>query len=183
MPGDLVGMDPEGLRRTLGELLASNRAMQANFDEIRQQFPIQPSNLADEIPSWAELEEGGLERPEGGGEFAEQLGVGEAFSDVIWVEVKSDGSILRGGDGLTVEHPSAGVYKIWLQGSNEFGYPGALRQATASTSGAQAVNANVNLIESAGGVKGYEIVLVENVASTTYVNANFHFSAANLTAE
>jgi hypothetical protein len=62
---DLVaGLDEEGLRRLLGELLASNRGAQANFDEIRQQFPIQPGNLAAEVPTWQELEEGGLERPE-----------------------------------------------------------------------------------------------------------------------
>lgn len=75
--GDLAGMDPEGLQRTLGELLEANRAMQANFDEIRQQFPIQPSNVSDLLPSWAELEEGGLLPPEEAGEdFGEQLGVG-----------------------------------------------------------------------------------------------------------
>lgn len=33
MPEDQnAGMDPEALQRTLGELLASNRASQANFD-------------------------------------------------------------------------------------------------------------------------------------------------------
>lgn len=178
----LAGMDAEGLRRTLGELLASNRATQANLDEIRQQFPIQPSHLSDEIPNWAELEEGGLEPPEEGGSFEEQLGE-EGFSDTIWAEVSAAGAILRGGSGLTIEHPSTGIYKIWLQGSNDFEYPGALRSCTASTAGSQAINANINLIESKGGVVGYEIVLVENVAGTTYANAAFHFFAANLTAE
>lgn len=180
----LAGMDEEGLRRTLGELLASNRAMQANFDEIRQQFPIQNSNLSSEVPSWSELEEGGL-NPPGGEEpesFKEQLGL-EAFADVIWVEISAAGAILRGGAGLVVEHPSTGIYKVWLQGGNTFHYPGALRQLTASTAGSQAISANVNLIESAKGVKGYEIVLVSNVASTEYRDSNFHFSAANLSAE
>lgn len=178
---DLAGMDTEGLRRTLGELLAANRATQANLDEIRQQFPVQPSNLSDEIPNWAELEEGGLEPPEEGGSFEEQLG--EGFNDLIWVEVSASGAIVRGGDGLTVEHPSTGIYKIWLQGSNDFDYPGAIRAVSASTAGAQAINANINLIESKGGVVGYEVVLVENVAGTTYANADFHFYAANLGAE
>lgn len=84
MPEDdrIAGMDEEGLRRTIGELLASNRGTQANFDEIRQQFPIQPSSLADSIPDWSELEEGGLEPPGGeeGESFAEQLGVGAGAS-------------------------------------------------------------------------------------------------------
>lgn len=184
---ELAGMDEEGLRRTLGELLASNKATQANLETLQQQFPIQPSNTADSIPSWEELEEGGLSPPnpeEGEPEsFEEQLGIGESFADVIWVEVESDGTILRGGSGLSVEHPSTGIYKIWLQESNDFDYPGALRQLTPSTAGSQAVSGNVNLIESKAGVKGYEIVLVENVAGTTYVNSNFHFSAANLAAE
>lgn len=183
----IAGMDEEGLRKVVGELLAANRATQANFDEIRQQFPIQPSNVAGGIPTWEELEEGGLEPPnpeEGEGEsFEEQLGVGESFADTIWVEVAANGAILRGGAGLTVEHPSTGIYKIWLQESNEFDYPGALRQLTPSTAGLQAIAGNVNLIESAKHVKGYEIVLVENVAGTTYKDSAFHFSAANLTAE
>jgi hypothetical protein len=177
----VAGMDEEGVRRTLGELLAANRAAQANFDEIRQQFPIQPSSVSDGIPTWEELEEGGLEPPdpeEGEGEsFAEQLG---GFADSIWVEVSAAGAILRGGDGLTIEHPSKGIYKIWLQKSNEFDYPGAIRACTASTAGEQAVNPNVNLITSGEGVKGFEIRLVENVASSTLINADFHFFAANL---
>lgn len=177
-------MDPEALQRTLGELLAANRAMQANFDEIRQQFPIQPSHLADDIPTWGELEEGGLEPPGEGGGFDEQLGVPQGFTDSIWVEVKSDGKILAGGEGLTVEHPSTGIYKIWLQESNDFGYPGDLRALTPSTSSAtQAVNGNVNLIESEAGVKGYEIFLTKNVAQSEKADANFHFFAANLSAE
>lgn len=84
MPEDdqLAGMDPEGLRRTLGELLAANRKTQANLDEIRQQFPIQPEHLADSIPDWSELEEGGLEPPEEGGSFEEQLGIAPGFIKV-----------------------------------------------------------------------------------------------------
>lgn len=184
----LAGMDEEGLRRLLGELLASNRATQANFDEIRQQFPIQPSNVAGEIPTWKELEEGGLEPPnpeEGEGEsFKEQLGV-EGFADVLWIEVSAAGAILRGGAGLTVERVSTGMYKIWMQTATQatFNYPGAIRTLTPSTAGAQSVSGNVNLITSGGGVKGWEIVLVENVAGSTKVDANFHFSAANLSAE
>lgn len=70
----LAGMDPEGLQKLLAELLAANKATQANFDEIRQQFPIQPGNLSDLIPDWSELEEGGLLPPEGE-DFEEQLGL------------------------------------------------------------------------------------------------------------
>lgn len=184
----LAGMDEEGLRRLLGELLASNRATQANFDEIRQQFPVQPGNVADSIPTWSELEEGGLNPPnpeEGEGEsFQEQLGI-EGFAEVLWVEVSSTGAILRGGAGLTVEHPSTGIYKIWMQTATQasFDYPAAIRAVTPSTAGLQAIAGNVNLITSGGGVKGWEIVLVENVAGTTYANANFHFFAANLAVE
>lgn len=183
MADELAGMDEEGLRKVVGELLAANRATQANFDEIRQQFPLRPSHLSNDVPTWEELEEGGLEPPGEGGSFDEQLGVEEGFADVIWAEVKADGAILAGGDGLTIERASKGIYKIWLQGSNDFDYPGSIRSCTPSTAGLQAVNANVNLIESKGGVKGYEIVLVENVAGTTYVDADFHFFAANLSAE
>lgn len=187
-PGMVAGMDEEGLRKIVGELLAANRATQANFDEIRQQFPIQPSNTANSIPSWEELEEGGLSPPspeEGEGEsFQEQLGI-EGFADLIWVEVAADGSILRGGEGLTIEHVSTGHYKIWLQTKTEasFDYPGAIRSATSSTAGAQATNVNINLITSGKGVLGYEIVIVENLASSTYVDSIFHFFAANLGAE
>jgi len=190
MPGieDLVaGMDEEGLRRVLGELLSSNAATQANFDEIRQQFPISADQIANDIPTWQELEEGGLEPPspeEGEGEsFQEQLGI-EGFADLVWVEVAANGSLLRGGDGLTIEHPSTGLYKIFLQGSSTFDYPGAIRACTAeAAAGIQAINANVNLITSEKGVKGYEIRLVENVASSTLRDSNFHFFAANLGAE
>ncbi len=189
MPGieDLVaGMDEEGLRRVLGELLSSNAATQANFDEIRQQFPISADQIANDIPTWQELEEGGLEPPspeEGEGEsFQEQLGI-EGFADLAWVEVSAAGAILRGGSGLTIEHPSTGIYKIWLQGSNIFKYPGSIESCNPSTAGTQAVNSNVNLITSGGGVKGWEIVLVKDVAGTTYVDSNFHFFAANLGAE
>ena len=184
----IAGMDEEGLRRMLGELLAANRASQANFDEIRQQFPIQPSSVAGSIPTWEELEEGGLEPPnpeEGEGEsFEEQLGI-EGFADSIWVEVAANGSILRGGDGLTIEHPSTGHYRIWLQTKTEadFDYPGAIRSSTSSTVGAQATNVNINLITSEKGVLGYEIVIVENLASSTFVDSIFHFFAANLGAE
>lgn len=185
----LAGMDEEGLRRLLGELLASNRATQANFDEIRQQFPIQPSSVASSIPSWEELEEGGLSPPspeEGEAEsFQEQLGVA-GFSDLIWIEVSAAGAIIRGGAGLTVEHPATGVYKIFLQSATQkdFDYPGSIRSCTSSTAvGFQATNANINLLTSAEGVLGYEIRLVENLASSTLANADFHFFAANLGAE
>lgn len=184
----IAGMDEEGLRKIVGELLAANRATQANFDEIRQQFPIQPSNTANSIPSWEELEEGGLSPPspeEGEGEsFAEQLGL-EGFADLLWVEVAANGSILRGGDGLTVEHPETGVYKIWLQTKTqaEFDYPGAIRSCASGTAGSQATNANINLITSGKGVLGYEVRLVENLASSTLANADFHFFVANLVAE
>lgn len=186
----IAGLDEEGLRRLLGELLASNRATQANFDQIRQQFPIQPGNVADSIPTWGELEEGGLEPPspeEGEGEsFQEQLGI-ESFSDLLWVEIAANGAILRGGAGLTVEHPSTGVYKVWLQTATQasFGYPGAIRSATSGTvqPSLQATNANINLITSEKGVLGYEIRLVENLASSTLANADFHFFVANLGAE
>lgn len=184
----IAGMDEEGLRRMLGELLAANRASQANFDEIRQQFPIQPGNVADSIPTWSELEEGGLEPPnpeEGEGEsFEEQLGI-EGFAETLWVEVAANGAILNGGEGLTIEHPSTGIYKIWLQTKTQadFDYPGALRSVTPATAGSQATNANINLIESGGGVLGYEVVIVEDVAATDYVDADFHFFAANLSAE
>lgn len=57
---NLENLDEEGLLRMLGELQAANRATQANFDEIRQQFPIQPENLSDSIPDYSELEEGEL---------------------------------------------------------------------------------------------------------------------------
>lgn len=57
---DLEGLDQEGLIRIIGELQAANRATQANFDEIRQQFPIQSENLSNDIPDFSELEEGGL---------------------------------------------------------------------------------------------------------------------------
>lgn len=190
MPGEdqLAGMDEEGLRRLLGELLASNRATQANFDEIRQQFPVQPGNVADSIPTWQELEEGGLEPPnpeEGEGEsFSEQLGL-EGFADLLWVEVAANGSILKGGAGLTVERVKEGFYRVWLQTATQafFNYPGAIRSCTPSTAGAQASNSNINLITSEKGVLGYEIVLVQNLASSTPVDANFHFFAANLGAE
>ncbi|HEX7246422.1 MAG TPA: hypothetical protein VF245_12755 [Solirubrobacterales bacterium] len=184
----LAGMDEEGLRRTLGELLASNKATQANLETLQQQFPIQPDNTADSIPNWEELEEGGLSPPnpeEGEPEsFAEQLGVA-SFSDLLWIEVAANGAILRGGEGLTVEHPSTGIYKIFMQTKTQesFDYPGAIRTLTPSTAGLQSVSGNVNLITSGGGVKGWEIVLVENVAGSTKVNADFHFSAANLSAE
>lgn len=184
----IAGMDEEGLRRILGELLAANRGTQANFDEIRQQFPIQPSDVAGSIPTWEELEEGGLKPPnpeEGEGEsFEEQLGI-EGFADLLWVEVAANGAILRGGGGLTIEHPSTGIYKIWLQTKTQetFNYPGSIRTLMPSTAGNQSVSGNVNLITSGGGVKGWEIVLVENVAGSTKVNADFHFSAANLSAE
>ena len=95
-----AGMDAEGLRRILGELLASNRAIQANLDKIQNQFPIQPSNTADSIPDWSELEEGGLEPPnppEGEGEsFAEQLGVTEGS----FVQIQTH-------DLFEFEHPKA----------------------------------------------------------------------------
>jgi hypothetical protein len=184
-----AGMDEEGVQKTLGELLAANRATQANFDEIRQQFPIQPDNTADAIPDWSELEEGGLSPPEGEGEgesFAEQLGILgalEAFAELLWVEVGEGGAILRGGAGLTVEHPEVGVYKIWLQTATQedFDYPGDLRECLSSTAGeSQATNANVNLIESPKGVLGYEVRLVENLASSTLTNADFIFFAASL---
>lgn len=188
--GDLIaGMDEEGLRRTLGELLAANRASQANFDEIRQQFPIQPSGVAGSIPTWEELEEGGLEPPspeEGEGEsFQEQLGI-EGFAELLWVEVAGNGAILEGGDGLTVEHPSTGIYRIWLQTKTqaEFAYPGAIRSCLSGTAaGDQATNTNVNLITSEKGVKGFEIRIVENLASSTLANASFHFFTANLSTE
>lgn len=186
----LAGMDEEGLRRLLGELLASNRGTQANFDAIRQQFPIQASAVASDIPTWQELEEGGLEPPnpeEGEGEsFQEQLGLA-GFSDLIWVEVSAAGGILNGGAGLTVEHPSTGIYKIWLQTATQktFDYPGSIRSCTSSTVAVsfQATNANINLLKSAEGVLGYEIRLVENLASSMLANADFHFFAANLGAE
>lgn len=189
-PGMVAGMDEEGLRKIVGELLAANRATQANFDEIRQQFPIQPSNTANSIPSWEELEEGGLSPPspeEGEGEsFQEQLGI-EGFADLLWVEVAAGGGILNGGDGLTVEHPSTGIYKIWLQTKTQasFDYPGAIRACTSGTvqPSLQATNANINLITSGGGVLGYEVRLVENLASSTLANADFHFFVANLGAE
>jgi hypothetical protein len=81
----IAGLDEEGLRRLLGELLAANRGTQANFDEIRQQFPIQPSNAADSIPTWEELEEGGLEPPSGEEpeSFPEQLGLEEAMGVIV----------------------------------------------------------------------------------------------------
>jgi len=187
--GRIAGMDEEGLRRIVGELLQANVGTQANFDEIRQQFPIQPSSVAGSIPTWQELEEGGLEPPnpeEGEGEsFQEQLGI-EGFADLIWVEVSAAGAILRGGSGLTVEHPETGVYKIFLQTKTEatFDYPGAIRSCTSSTTASlQATNANINLITSKAGVHGYEIRLVENLASSTLANADFHFFAANLGAE
>lgn len=186
--GSLAGMDEEGVRRLLGELLASARGVQANFDEIRQQFPIQPGNVADSIPTWQELEEGGLEPPspeEGEGEsFQEQLGI-EGFADLIWVEVAANGSIIRGGEGLTIERLSTGHYRIWLQTKTQadFDYPGAIRSSTSSTAGAQATNVNINLITSEKGVLGYEIVIVENLASSTFVDSIFHFFAANLGAE
>jgi hypothetical protein len=185
----VAGMDEEGLRKTIGELLAANAATQANFDEIRQQFPIDASNVANDIPVWSELEEGGLEPPspeEGEGEsFEEQLGIGSGFADLLWVEVAAAGGVLRGGEGLTIEHPSTGIYKIFMQTKTQedFDYPGSIRTLTPATAGSQSVAANVNLIESGGGVKGWEIVLVENVATSAKVNANFHFSAANLSAE
>lgn len=184
----IAGLDEEGLRRLLGEMLASQRATQANFDEIRQQFPIQPGNVADSIPTWGELEEGGLEPPnpeEGEGEsFQEQLGL-EGFADLLWIEVAANGAILRGGEGLTIEHPETGVYRVWLQTATQasFNYPGAIRSCTSGTAGEQATNANVNLIESKAGVKGFEIKLVSNVASSTLANADFHFFVANLGAE
>lgn len=184
----IAGMDEEGLRRTLGELLAANRGTQANFDEIRQQFPIQPSDVAGSIPTWQELEEGGLEPPnpeEGEGEsFGEQLGL-EGFADLLWIEVAANGGILAGGAGLTIEHPETGVYKIFMQTKTQedFSYPGAIRSCTSGTAGLQATNANINLITSGKGVKGWEIRLVENLASSTLANADFHFFAANLGAE
>lgn len=189
MPPDedrLAGMDGEGLRRLLGELLDANRATQANFDEIRQQFPIQPSSLADSIPDWSELEEGGLSPPSGeDGEepesFQEQLGV---FADVIFAEVDKGGTFLSEGagfsKGLTIEHPSTGVYKIWVEEGNDFVWPGMIHLITVSTAGTAAVNGNLQLITSGKGVKGYEIVLVK-VADNKPVDANFHFSAANFT--
>lgn len=186
--GTLAGMDEEGVRRLLGELLASARGVQANFDEIRQQFPVQPGNVADSIPTWQELEEGGLEPPnpeEGEGEsFQEQLGL-EGFSDLLWVEISATGAILRGGEGLTVEHPSTGIYKIWMQTKTQedFNYPGSIESCNPSTAGTQAINSNVNLITSKEGVKGWEIVLVKDVAGTTYADSSFHFFAANLGAE
>lgn len=75
----LAGMDEEGLRRVLGELLGANAGIQANFDAIREQFPIQPSAVSDAIPTVEELEEGGLvERdPETG-----ELEPGEAFESL-----------------------------------------------------------------------------------------------------
>lgn len=186
---DLAGLDEEGLRKLLGELLASNRATQSNFDKIREQFPIQPSNIANSIPTWEELEEGGLSPPtpeEGEGEsFEEQLGIGSGFADLLWIEVSAAGGVLRGGEGLVVEHPSIGIYKIFMQTKTQenFDYPGSIRTLTPATAGAQSVAANVNLIETGGHVKGWEIVLVENVAGSTKINADFHFSAANLAAE
>jgi hypothetical protein len=184
----VAGMDEEGLRRTVGELLAANAATQANFDEIRQQFPISAANVANDIPTWGELEEGGLEPPnpeEGEGEsFEEQLG-GNGFSDLLFVEVKSTGAVLAGGDGLVVERVSTGFYRIFMQTATQktFGYPGAIRSSVASTSGEQAVNVNINLITSKARVKGWEIVLVRDVAGSTPVDANFHFFAANINVE
>lgn len=184
----VAGMDEEGLRRTIGELLAANAATQANFDEIRQQFPISAADVANDIPSWQELEEGGLEPPnpeEGEGEtFQEQLGLA-GFSDLIWVEVAANGAILRGGDGLIVERVSTGIYKIWLQTKTEktFDYPGSIRSAISYTVGEQATNINVNLITSGGGVLGYQFRIVENLAGSTVVDANFHFFAGTLSAE
>lgn len=184
----LAGMDEEGLRRTLGELLASNKATQANLEALQQQFPIQASNIADSIPSWEELEEGGLEPPnpeEGEPEsFQEQLGIA-SFSDLIWVEVAANGAILRGGAGLTVERVSTGIYKVWLQTKTqkEFDYPGSIRSAVSYTVGEQATNINVNLIKSEAGVLGYQFRIVENLAGSTVVDAAFHFFAATLAAE
>lgn len=190
----VAGMDEEGLRRTIGELLAANAATQANFDAIRQQFPISAANIANDIPTWGELEEGGLEPPvneEGEGEsFEEQLGAG-AFSDLIWVEVRPTGAVIRGGDGLVVERVSQGIYKIFLQTATQesFNYPGAIRACTSQTvtkvkgGDIQATNTNITLIKSEKGILGYEIRVVENLASSTVVDATFHFFAANLNVE
>jgi hypothetical protein len=182
----IAGMDEEGLRRTLGELLAANRGTQANFDEIRQQFPIQPSSVAGSIPTWEELEEGGLEPPEEGGSFDEQLEVPLAgFAESVRVEVAANGAIVNGGVGLTIEHPSTGIYKIWINNPSSpdsFQWPSDIRSLSPSTSGSQAVSGNVNPLK-VGGKRGWEIVLVKNVSETAYVDAQFHFSAANFAAE
>lgn len=124
----MTPMDEEGLQKLLGELLAANRATQANMDAIRQQFPIQPSNVADSIPSWEQLEEGGLSPPnpeEGEGEsFKEQLetqgiqtGGGGAglIKDIVAGRVSGSELELFVGSGV-LTHPGKGHYEIEFTG-------------------------------------------------------------------
>lgn len=67
----LASVEDESLRKVLGESFISQRGVQANFDEIRMQFPIQPANLADDARIDKELGEGEpgevLATKEGGG--------------------------------------------------------------------------------------------------------------------
>jgi len=116
-------MDEEGIQRTLGELLAANRAIQANFDKIRQQFPIQPGNLSDLIPDWAELEAGGLSPP--GGEEPELFADGilpiEKQGDILVGDEDGNVGVLavgKAGQKLTVD-PSSPLGVKWAGESTE----------------------------------------------------------------
>ncbi len=84
----IANLDEEGVKKLFGELMAANRATQANFDKIEQLFPIQPENISDLMPSWKELEEGGLEPPEG-----EEGGFGDAI-----LPIEKQGDILVGDE-------------------------------------------------------------------------------------
>lgn len=47
--------DPQ-LRKVIGETLLQSRSVQANFDEIREWFPVQPQDVADSIREGDEIE-------------------------------------------------------------------------------------------------------------------------------
>lgn len=58
----LASVEDESLRKVLGEAFIQARSVQENFDEIREWFPVQPQDVADEL---REPGEPGPEGPEG----------------------------------------------------------------------------------------------------------------------
>lgn len=182
----LAGMDEEGLRKLLGELLASNRATQANFDEIRQQFPIQPENVANTIPTWEELEEGGLEPPEEGGEFSEQLGVGPGIQNITLEWSPDTGRLIKGGYdpglGFSVDHPSTGLWRIRFHEPDSpasFQFPTHARALTVDrdTFG-NFCGGCVNVINE-NGKRGFDLYIFTISGASLTNNAQFRFTCTH----
>jgi hypothetical protein len=170
----LAGLDEEGLRRLLGELLAANRGTQANFDEIRQQFPLQPSNVADSIPDWSELEEGGLEPPEQAGEdFAEQLGVPEGIPIARFcMRQRIAGEGDEASEGLKYTRISKGHF--YIEFDKSLGYeglpPNAMSVVVLESSESFAIVCEVGILE--------EVIHLHFKRTDTLaaVDCNWHFS-------